>query len=151
MPDTIIKPLSLKGGEFLIKDATAEATFIPEDINEEQSMVRGMVKDFVENEVLSQYDRIEKQEEGFTLSLLRKAGELGILGAHMPAEFGGMELDNNTNTFIADEIGVTSSWSVSFAAHTGIGMLPILYFGTTEQKQKYLPDLITGNLAAAYC
>ncbi|MEM1218819.1 MAG: acyl-CoA dehydrogenase family protein [Bacteroidota bacterium] len=151
MPDTIIKPLSLKGGEFLIKDATADATFIPEDINEEQSMVRGMVKDFVENEVMAQYDRIEKQEEGVTLGLLRKAGELGILGAHMPAEFGGMELDNNTNTFIADEIGVTSSWSVSFAAHTGIGMLPILYFGTDEQKQKYLPDLITGNLAAAYC
>ena len=151
MPDTITKPMSLKGGEFLIKDATAEATFIPEEINEEQAMIRGMVKDFVENEVMPQYDRIEKQEEGVTLGLLQKAGELGILGAHMPQEYGGMELDNNTNTFIADHIGVTSSWSVSFAAHTGIGMLPILYYGTDEQKQKYLPDLISGKMAAAYC
>lgn len=151
MPDTIQKSDILKGGEFLIKDSTVESTFIPEDANEEQLMIRQMTKDFMENEILPVNEKIEKQEEGVTVGVMEKMGALGLLGAHMPEEFGGMALDENTNTLIADVFGPAGAFTVTFAAHTGIGMLPILYFGTDEQKQKYLPRLIEGELKAAYC
>lgn len=141
----------LKGGEFLIRESNAEATFIPEELNEEQLMVRQMAEDFLKNEIVPNRPKIEKQEPGLTPSLLQKAGELGLLGAHMPARYGGTELDTNTNTVIADTLGPCGSFSTSIAAHTGIGMLPILYFGTEEQKEKYLPRLISGELKAAYC
>jgi alkylation response protein AidB-like acyl-CoA dehydrogenase len=141
----------LKGGEFIIKDSLPEDTFIPEEINEEQKMVRDMVSDFVNNEIIPALDRIEKQEAGVTTGLLEKMGELGLLGSHMPAQYGGTEMDTNTNTLICDVIGPTGSFTVSYAAHTGIGMLPILYFGTEAQKEKYLPRLISGELKASYC
>lgn len=141
----------LKGGEFLIRDSQPEDIFIPEELTEEQLMVRQMTVDFLEQEVKPVAHRIEKLEPGLTPSLLVRAGELGLLGAHMPAEYGGTELDTNTNTVISDVMGPAGSFLVSFAAHTGIGMLPILYFGTEEQKQKYLPRLISGELKAAYC
>lgn len=151
MPDTIEKTATLKGGEFIIKDSTIDSIFIPEDANEEQQMIHQMAKDFVETEILPVGEKIEKQEEGVAIALLEKMGELGLLGAHMPEEFGGMALDNNTNTLIADAFGPAGAITVSFAAHTGIGMLPILYFGTDEQKQNYLPRLISGEIKAAYC
>ncbi|MCB0529563.1 MAG: acyl-CoA dehydrogenase family protein [Saprospiraceae bacterium] len=141
----------LKGGEFMIRESNAEATFIPEELNEEQLMVRQMAEDFLKNEIVPNRPKIEKQEPGLTPALLQKAGELGLLGAHMPARYGGTELDTNTNTVIADTLGPCGSFSTSIAAHTGIGMLPILYFGTEEQKEKYLPRLISGELKAAYC
>jgi alkylation response protein AidB-like acyl-CoA dehydrogenase len=141
----------LKGGAFLIRDSQAADTFIPEEITEEQQMVRQMTIDFLAQEIMPAAQKIEKQEPGVAVGLLRRAGELGLLGAHMPAEYGGTELDTNTNTIISDVMGPAGSFLVSFAAHTGIGMLPILYFGTEAQKQKYLPQLITGELKAAYC
>jgi alkylation response protein AidB-like acyl-CoA dehydrogenase len=141
----------LKGGEFLIKDSQPEDTFIPEEINEEQQMVRQMTIDFLEQEILPNAPKIEKQEPGVTVGLLQRAGELGLLNAHMPEIYGGTELDTNTNTVISDVMGPAGSFLVSFAAHTGIGMLPILYFGTEEQKQKYLPKLGSGEMKAAYC
>ncbi|MCB9353611.1 MAG: acyl-CoA dehydrogenase family protein [Lewinellaceae bacterium] len=151
MEDTMVASDVLKGGEFLIRESNAEATFIPEELNEEQLMVRQMAEDFLKNEIVPNRPKIEKQEPGLTPSLLQKAGELGLLGAHMPARYGGTELDTNTNTVIADTLGPCGSFSTSIAAHTGIGMLPILYFGTEEQKEKYLPRLISGELKAAYC
>lgn len=151
MQDTLVKKSNLKGGEFIIKDAKPEDIFIPEEFNEEQLMIRDTVRGFVETEILPNAKRLEKQEEGLTPSLLEKMADLGLLGSHMPEEYGGMELDTNTNTLISESIGPSGGFTVSWAAHTGIGMLPILYYGTEEQKEKYLPRLINGELKAAYC
>lgn len=150
-PESLKTQEGLKGGEFLIKETNAASVFIPEDFNEEQLMVRDMVLDFLNNEVLPLTDRIEKMEEGLAPELLKKMGELGLLGSHMPEAYGGMAMDTNTNTLICDTMGPAGSFNTTYAAHTGIGMLPILYFGTEAQKEKYLPGLITGEVAAAYC
>lgn len=141
----------LKGGEFLIKNSTPESTFIPEEMNEEQQMIMQTVEDFVQNSIVPNINKIEKQAEGVTVNLLKEAAGLGLLGSHMPETLGGMELDTNTNTIICEKLGPAGSWTVSFAAHTGIGMLPILYFGTEEQKEKYLPKAIAGEFAVSYC
>ena len=142
---------ALGGGEFLIRKSQPEDLFVPEETTEEQQMIRETVRGFVQSEVLPVLDRIEKQEPGLTPGLLQKAAELGLLGAHMPEQYGGLALDNNSNTFISEEFGGSGPFSVSFAAHTGIGMLPILYYGTEQQKEKYLPGLISGELKASYC
>ena len=151
MVDTLVQTDVLKGGEFLIRDSRPDDTFIPEEINEEQQMVKQMAEDFLKNELAPNRDKIEKQTPGVAVGLLKKMGDLGLLGAHMPAVYGGTELDTNTNTLLSDVLGPSGSFSVSFAAHMGIGMLPILYFGTEEQKAKYLPRLISAELKAAYC
>lgn len=151
MPETLEKKDVLKGGEYLIKESSPEETFIPEEMNDEQRMIRDMVRDFLNTEILPNADRIEAMEEGLAPALLDKMAELGLLGTHMPEEYGGMALDNNTNTMINEVLGPAGSFTVSYAAHIGIGMLPILYFGTEEQKDKYLPQLIAGELKAAYC
>ncbi len=151
MQDTLVKPFVLKGGEFLIKDASPEGTFIPEEINEEQKMIADMVQDFVNTEILPNQERIEKQEEGLAPALLEKMAGLGLLGTHMPEVYGGMELDTNTNTLICEVFGPAGALTVSYAVQTGIGMLPLLYYGTEAQKQKYLARLISGELKAAYC
>lgn len=141
----------LKGSEFLVKESDPSSVFTPEDTNEEQQMVRAMVQDFVKTEIEPVYMDIEKQKEGLTKAKLQVAGELGLLGSHIPEEYGGMSMDTNTNSVIVEEIGRSGTFSVSVAAHTGIGMLPIFYYGTEEQKQKYLPGLCTGELVASYC
>ena len=142
----------LKGGEFLIADALTESTFTPEDFNEEQQMVRQMVRDFIDQEIFPNLDKIEKQEDGIAPRLLEKMADLGLLGSHMPETYGGMEMDTNTNTLICDVMGGSSgSFTVSYAAHTGIGMLPILYYGSEAQKEEWLPRLVSGELKAAYC
>ncbi|MDC0230722.1 acyl-CoA dehydrogenase family protein [Aureispira] len=141
----------LKGAEFIVKDSVPEDVFTPEDTNEEQDMIRNMVKDFVAAEVESRYADIEKQKDNISKKVLGIAGELGLLGPHIPEEYGGMPMDTNTNTIIAEEIGYAGAFSVAVSAHTGIGMLPILYFGTEEQKKQYLPGLSSGQLVASYC
>lgn len=150
-PEKFIQSEFLKGGEFLIKDTNPSDTFIPEQFDEEQLMIKDMVVDFLTTELFPNAEKIEKQEGNITEELLQKAGELGLLGAHMPQQYGGMELDTNTNTLICDAIGPAGSFNTSFAAHTGIGMLPVLYFGNEAQKEKYLPGLIEGSLKASYC
>ncbi len=151
MQDTTLNQVALRGGEFLIRPSLPADVFIPEEINEEQRMIRETVREFVHSEIIPNWERIDKQEEGLVPGLLKRLAELGIVGAHMPEAYGGMALDNNTNTFITEEMGASGSFSVSFSAHTGIGMLPILYYGTEAQKLKYLPGLISGDLKAAYC
>lgn len=151
MSATLTEQKVLKGGEFLVKDSNYQEMFIPEDFNEEQLMVKETVRSFVHQEILPVVDRIEKLEEGLIPSILDKFAELGLLGTHMPVEFGGSDLDYITNTLIGEEVGPSGSFSVSYNAHTGIGMLPILYYGTEAQKQKYLPKLITGELKSSYC
>ena len=150
-PEKLTTSEVLKGGEFIIKDSIAQNTFIPEDFNEEQLMIKDMVLDFLHSEILPNIDRLEKQEEGLNVAILKKMADLGLLGTHMPESLGGMQLDTNTNTLICDTFGPSGSFSTTFAAHTGIGMLPILYYGTQEQKEKYLPGLINGELKASYC
>lgn len=145
------KDFVLKGGEYLLKDSPAEGVFSPENLDEEQLMIQQSVRDFAETHIYPNRKAIEKQENNIARDLLAKAGELGFLGAHIPEEYGGMGLDTHSNTLLVEEIGKTGSFSVAVAAHTGIGMLPFLYFGTEEQKQKYLPDLAAGATCASYC
>jgi len=141
----------LKGGEFLIKDTDPQSVFIPEELNEEQKMMTEAAGEFIEKEIWPKLDAIDKQEEGLTVSLLKKSGELGLLGVSIPEEYDGLGEDFNTNTALLFEMGASHSFSVSYAVHTGIGSLPILYYGTEDQKKKYLPKLASGELMTAYC
>src|SRR5215218_559313 len=141
---------AIKGGEWLIKESDPAATFIPEDFSEEQRMIRDMCTQFLNAEVVPELDRIDSLEPGLMRSLLEKAGEQGLLAASFPEQYGGLGKDFITSTIINDYLGAGHSFSVAIAAHTGIGTLPILYFGTEEQKQKYIPKRITGEWVGAY-
>jgi alkylation response protein AidB-like acyl-CoA dehydrogenase len=141
----------IKGGEYLIRDTEASEIFIPEELNEEQKMIGDMTRDFLKTEVLPNLDKIDHQEEGLMVKLLDKAGELGLLATSIPEEYGGFGKDFNTSLLLTEVVGAGHSFAVALAAHTGIGTLPILYFGNDEQKKKYLPKLATGELKAAYC
>lgn len=141
---------ALKGGEWLIKESNPSETFIPEDLNEEQKMVMDMCSQFINTEILPVIDRIDKLEPGLMPSLLEKAGEQGLLSASLPEQYGGLGKDFVTSTLVNEGLGCGYSFSVAVAAHTGIGSLPILYFGTEAQKQKYIPKLATGEWKGAY-
>jgi len=142
---------TLKGGEFLIKETSPENVFTPEEFNEEQKMMADMCRDFLESEVISNLDRIDAQEEGLMPQLLKKAGELGLLSISLPEAYGGFGKDFNTSLLVTEIVGAGHSFAVALSAHTGIGTLPILYFGNEEQKQKYIPKLASGELMASYC
>ena len=139
---------TLSGGEWLIR--TSDTTFSPEDFNEEQRMVKDMCLQFLATEVVPNIERIDKMEPGFMPSLMVKAGEQGLLGSSIPEDLGGLGKDFITSTIINEGLGGGFSFSVAIAAHTGIGTLPILYFGTPEQKQKYIPKLASGEWKGAY-
>ncbi|MEO6071604.1 MAG: acyl-CoA dehydrogenase family protein [Chitinophagaceae bacterium] len=141
---------TLNGGEWLIKESSPEETFIPEDFSEEQLMIRDMCTQFLRAEVVPNLEQIDMQEPGYMRSLLEKAGGQGLLAASFPEEYGGLGKDFVTSTIINDYLGAGHSFSVAVAAHTGIGTLPILYFGTAEQKEKYIPKLISGEWVGAY-
>jgi alkylation response protein AidB-like acyl-CoA dehydrogenase len=141
---------TLKGGEWLIKESNAFETFTPEDFNEEQQMVKDMCLQFLSSEVLPIIDRIDKMEPGLMPSLMVKAGEQGLLGASIPEDLGGLGKDFITSTLVNEGLGGGFSFSVAIAAHTGIGTLPILYFGTEEQKKKFIPKLSSGEWKGAY-
>ena len=141
---------TLNGGEWLIKESRPEETFIPEDFSEEQLMIRDMCTQFLRAEVVPNLEQIDMQEPGYMRSLLEKAGGQGLLAASFPEEYGGLGKDFVTSTIINDYLGAGHSFSVAVAAHTGIGTLPILYFGTAEQKEKYIPKLISGEWVGAY-
>ena len=141
---------SIKGGEWLIKESNAFESYTPEDFNEEQLMVKEMCLQFLQTEVLPVADRIDKLEPGLMPSLMVKAGQQGLLGASIPEEYGGLGKDFVTSTLVNEGLGGGYSFSVAIAAHTGIGTLPILYFGTDEQKQKYIPKLADGEWKGAY-
>jgi alkylation response protein AidB-like acyl-CoA dehydrogenase len=141
----------LKGGQFIVKESSFEDVFIPEEFTEEQLMFRDSVRDFVANEIAPNLDRLDKMEEGLAVAKLNMAGELGLLGTAIPEEFGGSAMDFNTNSILVEQMGAAHGFSVTLGAHIGIGTLPILYFGTDAQKQKYLPKLATGELKASYC
>jgi hypothetical protein len=141
---------TLKGGEWLIKPGSAKDIFTPEDFTEEQLMIRDMCLQFLKAEVLPVMERIDKAEPGLMPSLMEKAGEQGLLSASVPEEYGGMGKDFVTSTLVSEALGGGYSFSVAMSAHAGIGTLPILYFGTEEQKKKYIPKLATGEWKGSY-
>ena len=142
---------SIKGGEFIISETNFQDVFIPEEFDEEQLMIKKTCEDFLAAEVYPNLDRIDKQEEGLMQSLMDKAGELGLLAVSIPEEYGGFGKNFNTSMLVADIIGSGHSFAVALSAHTGIGTLPILYYGNEEQKNKYVPKLASGEWKASYC
>jgi hypothetical protein len=144
---------NIQGGEFLIRNQDPREVYIPEDISDEQGMFRSMTMDFLSKKVRPLREKIDKQRENPDLipQLMIEAGKLGMLSASLPEEYGGMAVDFNTETLLSEDLGTSQSFSVAVAAHTGIGTLPFLYYGTEEQKRKYLPGLGDGSLKAAYC
>jgi len=143
---------AIRGGEFLIRETEAHEIFIPEDFNEEQRMIEQQCEDFLAKEVFPRLDEIDSMKDPKLMpSLLDKAGELGLLGTSVPTEYGGFGMDFNTTMLVAEVIGGGHSIAVALSAHTGIGTLPIVYYGNEEQKKKYLPKLATGEFKAAYC
>ena len=144
-----MKPI--KGGEFIIRDTEANDIFIPESWTEEQRMIAQMCEDFINTEVVPHLERIDSMEEGLMPSIMEKAGELGLLGLSVPEDLGGMGVDFKTSLLATEYLGTGHSFSVAYGAHTGIGTLPLLYYGNDEQKQKYIPKLASGEWKAAYC
>jgi len=142
---------AIKGGEFIIRDVAHADIFTPEEWSEEQQMIAQTCDDFIIQEITPMLDRIDKMEEGLMPSLVQKAGELGLLGMSVPEELGGLGADFKTSLLATERLGTGHSFSVAYGAHTGIGTLPILYYGNAEQKQKYIPRLASGEWKAAYC
>lgn len=140
----------VKGGSFLLQENEPMDIFTPEDFTEQQQMIAQTTSDFADNEVMPVINEIDEQKEGLSVSLLRKAGELGLLSIDIPEEYGGLGLDKTSSMLVAEHIGRTGAWAVSHGAHTGIGTLPIVYFGTEEQKRKYLPKFATGEWISSY-
>jgi alkylation response protein AidB-like acyl-CoA dehydrogenase len=143
--------LALKGGEFLIKESDAADVFIPEEFTEEQKMIAQSCNDFVDQDVIPNLDRIDSMEEGLNVELMNKAGELGLLGVHIPEQYGGFGKGFVSEMLVAESLGDAHAISVSLMAHMGIGTLPVLYYGTEEQKNKYVPKLASGEWKSAYC
>jgi alkylation response protein AidB-like acyl-CoA dehydrogenase len=142
----------LNGGEFLIKETAATDIFIPESFSEEQMMMAEACQDFMDREILARMDEIDSMEHpDLVPSILKKAGELGLLAISVPETYGGLGMSFNTSMLIADIIGAAGSFSTTYGAHTGIGILPVLYYGNDAQKEKYLPKLSNAEWAACYC
>jgi alkylation response protein AidB-like acyl-CoA dehydrogenase len=140
----------MKGAGWMIEAAAPSNTFIPEDFNEEQKMMFDMCHQFIHTEVWPLLDRIDKLEPGLMPTLMEKTGELGLMGVSIPEEFEGLGKEFTSAIIVAEALGAGHSFSVAFSAHTGIGTLPILYFGTEAQKAKYIPGLSTGKLKGSY-
>lgn len=141
----------LKSGEFLVDEITASDVFIPEEFNEEQTMIAQTIKDFLESELYPNLDKIDSPDINLMRATLKKAGELGLMGIALPEEYGGFGQSFITQMLAAETIGAGYSFSVAFMAHTGIGTLPIMYYGNEEQRQKYVTRLATGDFIGAYC
>ncbi|GAB4246532.1 MULTISPECIES: acyl-CoA dehydrogenase family protein [Deferrisoma] len=141
----------VKGGSFLVRETTPDEVFTPEDFTSEQLQFAKTARDFIENEVIPRNDEIEEKKPGVVPELMRKAGELGLLMADVPEEYGGLGLDKASSALITENMSGQGSFSVAYGAHVGIGTLPIVYYGTEEQKKKYLPGLADGTTIGCYC
>ncbi|GAB5525868.1 MAG: acyl-CoA dehydrogenase family protein [Roseivirga sp.] len=143
---------SIKGGEFIVRETNAQEVFIPEEFTEEQKMMAQACQDFIDTEITPNVEAIDGMKDPEMIpNIFKKAGELGLLGISVPEAYNGLGMSFNTGMLIADIIGAAGSFSTTYGAHTGIGTLPILYYGTEEQKQKYVSKLATGEWAACYC
>lgn len=141
----------LKGGEFIVKDVEFDEVFIPEEFDEEQIMIAQTCQDFIDTEVIPNLEKIDKQEDNIMRSLLEKAGELGLLGISIPEDYDGFGQTFTTSQLASEKIGAGYSFAVAYSCHTGIGSMPILYYGNGDQKEMYLPKLASGEWMGAYC
>ena len=141
----------ITGGEFLVKETDPAAIFIPEEFDEEQKLIGQTCRDFLDTEVFPVLEGIDAQEEGLMRQLLEKTGELGLLAISIPEEYEGFAQSFITAMYASEILGAGYSYAVAYSCHTGIGTLPILYYGNEEQKRKYIPKLATGEMIGAYC
>jgi alkylation response protein AidB-like acyl-CoA dehydrogenase len=140
----------VKGGSFLIEEQTPESIFTPGDFNEEHRMIAETTRQFVDNEVVPRIDELEKHDWKLARDLVKQAADLGLIGANIPEEYGGLGLDQTSSALIGENIGRSASFATTLGAESGIGLLPIIYFGTDAAKQKYLPKIAAGELITAY-
>ncbi len=140
----------VKGGAFLIEERTPQEVFTPEDFNEEHRMIAETTRQFVDNEVVPHIDELEKHDWKLARELIKKAADLGLIGANIPEEYGGLGLDQTSGALIGENIGRSASFATTLGAESGIGLLPIVYFGTEAAKEKYLPKIAAGELVTAY-
>jgi alkylation response protein AidB-like acyl-CoA dehydrogenase len=150
MATTPVSPALHRGGGFLVADTQPQDVFTPADLNDDQRLLGRTVEEFIAKEVLPHIAELEKHKEGLMPELVRKAGEIGLLGAGIPEEYGGAALDKISMAVLSEKLGVYSSFAVAFGAHTGIGTIPLVYFGSDAQKKKYLPKIATGELLSCY-
>ena len=141
----------ITGGEFLVKETDPADVFIPEEFDEEQKMIGQTCQDFLDTEIFPVLEQIDAQEEGLMRELLVKAGELGLLAISIPEEYEGFAQSFITAMYASEILGAGYSYAVAFSCHTGIGTLPILYYGNEEQRKKYIPKLASGEMVGAYC
>ncbi len=150
MATTTVSQALNRGGGFLVVSTTPDDIFTPADLNDDQKLLGRTVEEFIAKEVVPHIPELEKHKEGLMAELVRKAAEIGLLGAAIPEEYGGAALDKVSMGILSEKLGVYSSFAVAFGAQTGIGTIPIVYFGTEEQKKKYLPKLASGEMLACY-
>ena len=150
MATTSIAQFTLRGGAFLVSAIKPEDVFTPADLNDDQRLIGKTTEEFLAKEVVPRIPEIEQRKAGLLAELVKKAGEIGLLGAPIPEEYGGTALDKISATVISEKLGIYPSYMVAFGAQTGIGAIPIIYFGTDAQKKKYLPKIATGELLSCY-
>ncbi|HEY3616243.1 MAG TPA: acyl-CoA dehydrogenase family protein, partial [Candidatus Sulfotelmatobacter sp.] len=147
---TAVPKNRISGGSFLLESRQPEEVFTPEDFSEQHQLIGQTAEEFAVNEILPNVEKIEHKDFSVSRDLLKKAGELGLSGVEIPEAYGGLEMDKVTAAVIADHIAKYAGFATTWGAHSGIGMLPIVYFGTEEQKNKYLPRLASGEIVGAY-
>ncbi|HTF99557.1 MAG TPA: acyl-CoA dehydrogenase family protein, partial [Nitrospirota bacterium] len=140
-----------KGAEYLITETTKDDVFTPEDFTDEQKQIGETTAQFVLNEVLPNQEKLENHDFDLSVKLMKRCGELGLLMIDAPEAYGGLDLDKATSMLVAEKLSTAGSFSVTYSAHTGIGTLPLVYYGTEAQKKKYLGKIISGEWIAAYC
>src|SRR6267378_5796215 len=140
----------VQGGAFMISDRTTQEIFTPEDFTEEHRMIAETTRQFVDNEVIPRIDELEKHDWKLARELVKKAADLGLIGANIPEEYGGLGLDQTSGALVGENIGRSASFATTLGAESGIGLLPIIYFATEAAKQKYLPRIASGELITAY-
>jgi len=150
MATSVVPKTKISGGSFLLEERQTADVFTPEDFSEQHEMIAQTTEEFALNEILPQAEKIEHKDFSVTRDLLKKAGELGLSGVEIPEAYGGLEMDKVTAAVIADHIAKYAGFATTWGGHSGIGTLPIVYFGTEEQKKKYLPRLASGELVGAY-
>jgi alkylation response protein AidB-like acyl-CoA dehydrogenase len=150
MATTAIPKTKILGGSFLLEERQTADVFTPEDFSEQQQMIGQTTEEFAVNEILPQAEKIERKDFSISRDLLKKAGELGLSGVEVPEAYGGLEMDKVTAAIIADHIAKYAGFATTWGAHSGIGLLPLVYFGTEDQKKKYLPKLAAGEMVGAY-
>src|SRR5271167_1586099 len=150
MATTVVPNTKIAGGSFLLEERRPEEVFTPEDFTEQQQLIGQTAEEFAVKEILPNIEKMEHKDFSISRDLLKKAGDLGLSGVEIPEAYGGLEMDKTTAAVIADRMAKYAGFATTWGAHSGIGTLPIVYFGTEEQKKKYLPRLASGETVGAY-